>query len=221
MDCDPDSAYSACLENWWNAFPELNLRPFRWYSVSVGGSLLAIMLDSDSDLGDSSPQRKWLERQFCGVDRNVKFVMILLHHPPVRDLRTVREGPGAPHNTPRQGLNPAENATHVRDSLSATPCRRATFVVVASHVHNYERIVEGGVTYLVSGGGGAKPSQIDQRHPHDQFKQPYSKFNFHYLRFVLQGDTLHGTMVRFDASPEATSRWSELDSFTLTSPPRH
>ena len=219
--CDADSPYSACLENWWNAFPELNLRPFRWYSVSIGGVLLAIMLDSESDLGETSPQRQWLQTQLCAVGRHVKFVMILLHHPPVRDLHPVREGSASAANARRDGLNPAQNAAYVRDALSATPCRRATFVVVASHVHNYERIVEGGTTYLVSGGGGAKPSKIDQRHPRDQFKLPYSQLNFHYLRFVLQGDTLHGTMVRFDASPEATARWSEPDSFTLTSPAGH
>src|SRR5215471_2204041 len=39
---------SACLENWWGAFGDLSLRPYRWYSVAIGPSLLALVLDSDA-----------------------------------------------------------------------------------------------------------------------------------------------------------------------------
>ena len=34
---------------------------------------------------------------------------------------------------------------------------RARIVVFSGHVHNYERHEHGGVTYFVSGGGGAPP----------------------------------------------------------------
>src|SRR6185312_14447319 len=33
---------TACLENWWKALSPLPLRPYRWYSVSIGPSILAL-----------------------------------------------------------------------------------------------------------------------------------------------------------------------------------
>jgi hypothetical protein len=39
---------------------------------------------------------------------------------------------------------------------------RARFVVSAGHIHNYERLERDGVVYLVSGGGGAAPYEIDR-----------------------------------------------------------
>ena len=46
--------------------------------------------------------------------------------------------------------------------LRSSPRRRRSralrFVVAAGHVHNYERFFQDGIVYLVSGGGGAKPS---------------------------------------------------------------
>jgi len=37
-----------CLENWWQGVSPLPLRPFRWYSVAIGSTLLALLLDSTS-----------------------------------------------------------------------------------------------------------------------------------------------------------------------------
>jgi hypothetical protein len=34
--------------------------------------------------------------------------------------------------------------------------------VSAGHIHNYERLERDGVVYLVSGGGGAAPYEIDR-----------------------------------------------------------
>ena len=48
---------SPCLENWWTALSPLPLRPYRWYSVSIGPSILALVLDSDSALKPGSEQR--------------------------------------------------------------------------------------------------------------------------------------------------------------------
>src|ERR1700732_4832591 len=70
---------SPCLENWWKAFAPL--RPHRWYSVTVASSLLALILDSDSPLKPHSEQRIWFEQQITGADRNIKFILVLLHYP--------------------------------------------------------------------------------------------------------------------------------------------
>lgn len=196
-DCPRDDD-SACLENWWNTFREL--RPYRWYSVAIGDSILALILDSDSSLKAGSEQRLWLEKQVSDADGDprLRFILIVLHYPPVRDPIFPR------------GKDEAE----VQRYLSASaPGLRTRVIVIGSHVHNYERFSLDGVTYLVSGGGGAKPIP-DFRAASEQSRLTTS-VNFHYLRFTLQGERLTGTMVRYEASDGASERWSEPDRFEV------
>jgi hypothetical protein len=197
--CSPGDADSACLENWWKSFEEL--RSHRWYSLTIGESLLALILDSDSSLKPGSDQRTWLEREVgdTASDKRVRFLLIVLHYPPVRDSVFPR------------GKDEAE----VERYLSATaPGLPARVIVVGSHVHNYERFNRGGVAYLVSGGGGAKP------HPDfrasDELSGLATAVNFHYLRFTLQGERLVCAMVRYEADETATDRWSEPDRFEVS-----
>src|ERR1700733_3945082 len=79
---------ASCLDRWWSAFPEL--RGLRWYSVAVGSKLIGIALDSDASLMPGSVQRIWLERQITSLDPQVRVVLIVMHHPPLADLQTVK-----------------------------------------------------------------------------------------------------------------------------------
>ena len=188
-----------CLENWWNAFA--TLRPWRWYSVSIGESLLALILDSDASLKPGSEQRGWLERRIAeaDADSHISFLLILLHYPPVRD-------PVFPH-----GRDEAE----VQRYLSRhAPELRVRVIVVGSHVHNYERFSRDGVTYLVSGGGGARP--VPALRMSGELSRLKTSVNFHYLRLTLEGARLTGTMVRFDVSETAGNAWSEPDRFEVS-----
>lgn len=196
--CDGDEP-EPCLENWWQAFPELRLRPYRWYSVSLGGDILAIMLDSAASLKPGSEQHSWLERQLAAADAQYKFILVVLHYPPVRD-------PVFPH-----GRDEAE----IERYLSAqAPSLHSQVVVVGSHVHNYERFNRKGIMYLVSGGGGAKP--VPALRMSGELSQLKTSVNFHYLRFTLENDRLDCTMVRFDAADHSGNAWSEPDRFELT-----
>jgi len=85
--------------------------------------------------------------------------------------------------------------------------------VVGSHVHNYERYSRDGVTYLVSGGGGAKPIPVPRLF--GEQSRLKTSVNFHYLRFVLEDERLTGTMVRFEASARAGDPWTEPDHFEV------
>ena len=78
----------ACLDRWWDTFPELRGR--RWYSVAVGTKVLGLALDSDVSLLPGSPQRMWLEEQVAGLMPSVRLVLIVMHHPPVADVQTVK-----------------------------------------------------------------------------------------------------------------------------------
>jgi hypothetical protein len=198
-DCSVHSDDSSCLRNWWRTFDALQLRPYRWYSVTLGDSLLALVLDSDSSLKPGSEQRTWFERQISDADTGIRFMLVLLHYPPVRDVVFPR----------------GKDEGEVQRYLSANaPRLRARVIVVGSHVHNYERFSRDGVTYLVSGGGGAKPLPVLRMS--GELSTLATSVNFHYLRFALQGERLTGTMVRFDADDASGNPWSEPDRFEVT-----
>jgi len=194
----PDS-----LKNWWAAFPELNNR--RWYSVQFGNHLYLINLDSNSDLLEDSQQMLWLQDQIAHLPKSVQFVFIGLHHPPVADKQTLTE---VDHN-------PRPNEIALRNYLSrVAPQSHAQFIVAAGHIHNYERLIVDGVTYLVSGGGGAHPYQVE-RGPADQY-QTDDEINFHYILFRLNGKRLQATMYRLADPSAQTPEWQARDSFVIT-----
>jgi len=189
-------------ENWWTAFPEL--RGKRWYSVALGSRVYLIQLDTMSDLMDGSPQRMWLDAQLKGLPKPVDFVMIGLHHPPVADIQTRLE---VDHN-------PRPNEIALRDYVtSVQPSMHAQMLVTSGHIHNYERAVVGGVTYLVSGGGGARPYEVD-RTPQDMY-QDKDFPNFHYVRFELGKDELKATMFRLEDAAAVKPVWQEKDHFEV------
>ncbi len=136
-------AAEQCLQLWWSAFPELRGR--RWYEARLGARVAALVLDSNSSLLAGSEQRLWLESRLAQLSSRVRFVVLVLHHPPVADLQSGRAA----------GHNPRPNELALAEYLgSAAAHLRAHVVVVAGHIHNYERFERAGVTYLVSGGGG-------------------------------------------------------------------
>ena len=195
---------ASCLDLWWKAFPQL--RGLRWYSVGIGSKVVAISLDSASALDPQSEQGAWLEAQVGSLGAAVRVVLIVMHHPPVADVQTVKL---VDHN-PR-----TNEETLVPLLKKAAANSAARFVVSAGHIHNYERNAQDGVMYLVSGGGGARPSEVD-RDQHDLY-QGTDFPNFHYVRFELQAGSLKGEMIRledYDAAKPA--QWRSRDRFEIT-----
>lgn len=195
---------SACLERWWQAFPEL--RGLRWYSVAIGSKVLGVALDSDASLLPGSAQRDWLEGQIAGLGPQVRLVLLVMHHPPVADLQTGRL---ADHN-------PRPNEIALTEYLGkVAPKSAARFLVSAGHVHNYERFDQDGVVYLVSGGGGAAPYEV-VRTPSDRF-QSADFPNYHYVRLELHGDRVTGEMIRLvDYGAPDPRQWQIRDRFQIT-----
>jgi acid phosphatase type 7 len=95
------------------------------------------------------------------------------------------------------------------------PHCHAKFIVVSGHVHNYERFEHAGISYIVSGGGGAKPYRVLVRNPEDLYRD--SGFpNFNYLVFMVHGKVADATMYRV-ADPSAATLTTEVkERFTLT-----
>jgi acid phosphatase type 7 len=190
------------LDHWWSAFPEMRNR--RWYSVRLGKEIYTIALDSDTSLLQGSDQQKWLDTQLKGLPKDTKFVFISLHHPPVADFQTKIN----------VSHNPRPNEIALRDYLESVASQlHAKIIVGAGHIHNYERFERGDVTYLVSGGGGASPVRVD-RAPEDLYQN--NDFpNYHYVKFVLDGDTLHAKMCRLTDVNAASPSWEVRDEFTI------
>ena len=194
--CEQDA--SPCLMNWWQAAAPAAVRPYRWYSVALGPKILVLLLDSDSSLRSGSAQRTWFEQQLTDPGSQVEFVLIVLHYPPVRD-------PVFPR---------AKDEAEIERYLSQhAQSLRIRVIVVSSHVHNYERFVRNDVTYLISGGGGAKPVPVLRLF--GERSKLHTAVNFHYVRFRLVGATLQGAMVRFDSTRNGEAVWTEPDQFEL------
>ena len=193
-----------CLQNWWNTFPEL--KNHRWYSAQLGAALYVLALDSNDSLLPGSPQQRWIQAQIDSLPNSVEFILITMHHEPVGD---VQEGADD---------NPRPNEMALRDLLQRENLNSKTrFVVIAGHIHNYEHFEQDGVVYLVSGGGGA-PQQTIKRTPGDLYRDN-SFPNFHYLKFVLDRDTLDATMCRL-ADP-GSSVWEVKDAFKIKAKREH
>ena len=194
--CDQD--VSPCLENWWTAAAPSRVRSFRWYSVTVGPKVLVLVLDSDSSHKPGSEQRSWFEQQITHTGSRVEFVLVVLHYPPVRDPIFPR------------GKDEKEIARYLSKHTRSLHGR---IVVVGSHIHNYERFRRDDSTYLVSGGGGAKPVPVLRLF--GELSKLHTAVNFHYIRFRLESGILRGTMVRFDPDRPGESAWTESDRFDI------
>lgn len=196
-----------CLDLWWHAFPDL--AGLRWYSVALGSKLLGIALDSDSSLLPGSAQRVWLESQVSSLDAAVRVVLIVMHHPPVADVQTVKL---VDHN-PRP--NEQALAAYLKEAAARSAAR---FVVSAGHIHNYERLAQDGITYLVSGGGGATPYEVD-RTPADLY-QSQDFPNYHYVRCELRARDFGCEMIRLqDYAARKPSHWQIKDRFEISLQP--
>jgi hypothetical protein len=194
---------SICLERWWDTFAQLRGR--RWYSVAIGDKLVGIALDSDASLLPGSDQRSWFEDQVASLDPKVRVVLIVMHHPPVADVQTS----GLTDHNPRP--NEQSLAAYLRTAAAGTAAR---FVVSAGHIHNYERFEQDGVVYLVSGGGGAFPYEV-QRTASDLYQNADFP-NYHYVRFTLREQSLSGEMIRLgDYAAAHPKTWQTLDRFEI------
>jgi acid phosphatase type 7 len=191
------------LDNYFQRFPEL--KESRYYSVRAANALLLVL---DSSLEEASgPQGEWLTNKLDHVSSDVNFVFLMLHHPPFTSSSDEKlHGGGHSARTPEQALAKVLEARQAR-----APYR---IIVFSGHVHNYERHEHGGVTYLVSGGGGAHAYPI-QRMPDDPFQS--NEVNYHYLLVEVGSQQVAITMNRLDLST-GKAVWTQPDSVKILAP---
>ena len=189
------------LENYFANFPELQGN--RWYSVLMGNVYL-IALDSIEPCSPGTAQRDWLQAQLAHLPAQVDFVFFLSHMPLMADVQSQI----VVHL-------PAPEQAELRDFVEEESRKaHAKFVVVNGHIHNYERFEHSGVSYLVTGGGGAKPYPILVRGDQDKYQLPGFP-NFHYLVITVDGKHASGVMYRVENPDTENLTVEHKDSFTL------
>jgi len=193
------------LANYFERFPELHEN--RYYSVRAANSLM-IVLDSslDETLG---LQGEWLKHELDTIPDDVDFVFLVLHHPPyTSSSNRVFGGGHAARSSERllaSMLEERQQTTHAR------------IIVFAGHVHNYERYEHNGVTYFVTGGGGAHPYFVTRSR--DDLFQGSSSVNYHYLLVEVDHGAATVTMNRIELSG-GTATWTQPDHVKITVGPR-
>jgi acid phosphatase type 7 len=191
------------LGNYFARFPEL--QDSRFYSVNIGNTLMLVL---DSSLDEiAGPQGEWLHSQLDHLSSSVDFVFLVFHHPPYTSSSDEKVFGGGHSARPREQAL----AKFLEERQQRA---RARFVVFNGHVHNYERHEHGGVTYFVTGGGGAHPYPITRK-PDDLFKG--GGVNYHYLLGQVDHNRLTITMHKIEIQ-DGKEIWSEPDSVTITAP---
>jgi hypothetical protein len=137
----------------------------------------------------------------------VDFVFLIFHHPPYTSSSDEKAfGGGHSARGSEQAL-----AKFLEERQKNT---RARFVVFNGHVHNYERHEHGGVTYFVTGGGGAHAYPIP-RQPGDPYQD--KGINYHYLLVQVDHSRLTVTMNKVELK-DGKEFWTKPDSVNIAVP---
>src|SRR5215469_12953495 len=194
---------SKALGNYFSRFPDL--QNSRYYSVRAANSLILVLDSSQAEA--SGQQAEWLNNKLDHVPADVDFVFFMFHHPPYTSSSDAKMfGGGHSARAPEQALAKQleERQAHARSRI----------IVFSGHVHNYERHEHGGVTYFVSGGGGAHAYPIERKKD-DPFQS--KEVNYHYLLVKVDHQQLTVTMNRLDLTTRKAA-WTQPDSVRITTP---
>jgi Icc-related predicted phosphoesterase len=195
---------AAGLRNYFQRFAEL--KNSRYYSLRAGNTL-TLVLDSSED-ETAGAQGQWLASQLDHLPNDVDFVFLLLHHPPYTNSKEGFLGGGG------HSMRAREQA--LAKMLEGRQLKtRPRFIVFSGHVHNYERYEHHGVTYIVTGGGGATPYTV-LRKPEDEYRQPGP--TYHYCVVRVNGTRLELDMMKLEMQ-NMQPHFARADSVVIISAP--
>ena len=191
---------ATALTNYFQRFPVI--QNARFYSVRAANALL---LNLDSSLDElAGPQGLWIKEQLDSLAPGVDFIFLVLHHPPYTSSSDDQKFGGG--HSIRESEKQLARMLEARQALT-----RARFVVLSSHVHNYERHEHGGVVYIVTGGGGAHAYPIE-RAPEDLFQS--KRVNYHFLQVRVEQGVATITMRRLGLEAPAPL-WTSEDAVRI------
>lgn len=144
-----------------------------WWSVDYGVVHL-VGLDTNAltlphGFARMREQVEWLKEDLAAAREQSKFIFVFFHHPLFSSSIAY-----APGNT---GLRQLWHPIFVEYGVDA---------VFESHCHSYERLIEDGVNYIVTGGGGAPLGGFKGEHIPGSVKAISGVL--HYVRVTIAGD---------------------------------
>jgi len=148
-----------------------------WYAVNLP-DFRFLVLDSNTSLSPDSPQYQWLTDELSITDEG--YLCVVLHHP-------IYNSTAGGHTEDERGLIPTIESLLVASGVD---------LVFSGHVHAYERLEKNGVTYVISGGGGAGLYTPVER---SDFSLVY-EMKHHYVRLSPGRDGLCVEAIAIDGS---------------------
>lgn len=191
------------LANYFARFPEL--RKSRFYSVTMENAVMLVLDSNQDEL--SGAQGGWLRAQLDQIPTTADFVFLVFHHPVYTsssDDKFIGGGHSSRATEEALGQLLEEKQKHIR----------ARIVVFNGHVHNYERHEHGGVTYFVTGGGGAHAYPVERK-PDDAYQD--QGINYHYLLGEVDHHRLTVTMNKVELQ-DGQEVWTQPDKVAITAP---
>jgi len=188
------------LANYFARFPELEQN--RFYSVRFANCALLVLDSSQDEI--TGAQGEWFQHHLDLYGDSVDFLFIALHRPPYTSSSDEKQYGGG-HSARSAEQSMAEMLE------SRQPRMRARMVVLSGHVHNYEHHEHGGVTYFVTGGGGAHPYQIPRK-PTDLYQD--NGVNYHYLLLDVSRERVVVNMNKLVIT-DGKQVWRKADEVTI------
>jgi hypothetical protein len=159
----------------------------RWYIFTYGAArFISLRVDEETGFEVGTSQHDWLKSTLKGNQQ--PWVIVFFHRSPYTS-----EYEGPEEIAIRQALIPLFE-THGVD------------LVFSGHNHNYQRSEAGGITYVVSGGGGGELSSSIEP---DEYLVAH-EVAYHYLFVQIEGQTLEARAIDLDGKT--------IDRFTLGPP---
>jgi predicted phosphodiesterase len=148
----------------------------RWYTFEYGNArFVCLQVDGFTDFGPGSEQYAWLEATLAA---NTQPWLFTYFHVP-------------PYSSAAHGAADEDYESSVRSVLTPLFERHEVDVVFNGHKHNYERNEVGGITYIVTAGGGAPLyTMTDQELTQSVFKRAY-----HFVLVEIDGYRLEATVI--------------------------
>ncbi|MFQ6100638.1 MAG: metallophosphoesterase [Anaerolineae bacterium] len=147
-----------------------------WYAFDYGDArFVCLQVDGIADFGPGSEQYAWLEATLAANTQ--PWLFVAFHIPPYSSVQEAFE------NEVRQPLRPLFE-------------RYGVDIVFNGHKHNYERNEVNGVTYIVTGGGGAPLYEMREQEP----TQAAFALAHHFVLLEVDGHQLKATAISVDGT---------------------
>jgi predicted phosphodiesterase len=147
----------------------------RWYTFDYGNArFVCLEVDGSADYEPGSEQYAWLEETLAANTQ--PWLFVFFHYPPYTSAEE------------------AGYESSLRQSLVPLFEQYGVDAVFNGHKHNYERNEVNGITYVVTGGGGAPLYAMQEREP----TQAAFAMEHHFVLVRIEGNHLQATAISVD-----------------------